>query len=395
MSNSTNAMKRIGIWGSTGSIGKQTLEIIESHPDLFCVEVLIANDNVELLTEQVIRYKPHYVAINNLKLLPLLQSNLRGKTCVILGGRQDIIDLAAAPDYDFMVAAMVGISGLEPVIRAIEHGKTIGLANKETLVVAGEIITSLALKHQATLIPIDSEHNAIFQCLQGENPSNLSKIYLTASGGPFLGKKTGYLESVKALHALRNPNWTMGKKVTIDSATLMNKGLELIEAKWLFNVTPQQLEVVIHKQSIVHSMVEFEDGSIKAQLSLPDMRFPIQYALSNPNRIPNFFPRLNWKNMKSLDFEEPDTKTFRNLELAQWALKHGGNLPCILNAANEIVVNAYLEDRIGFIDMMDIIEKTLLNIQFDPHPNLEKYFETDKISRTFAESQIKNVRVKY
>ena len=395
MSNSTNAMKRIGIWGSTGSIGKQTLEIIESHPDLFCVEVLIANDNVELLTEQVIRYKPHYVAINNLKLLPLLQSNLRGKTCVILGGRQDIIDLAAAPDYDFMVAAMVGISGLEPVIRAIEHGKTIGLANKETLVVAGEIITSLALKHQATLIPIDSEHNAIFQCLQGENPSNLSKIYLTASGGPFLGKKTGYLESVKALHALRNPNWTMGKKVTIDSATLMNKGLELIEAKWLFNVTPQQLEVVIHKQSIVHSMVEFEDGSIKAQLSLPDMRFPIQYALSYPNRIPNFFPRLNWKNMKSLDFEEPDTKTFRNLELAQWALKHGGNLPCILNAANEIVVNAYLEDRIGFIDMMDIIEKTLLNIQFDPHPNLEKYFETDKISRTFAESQIKNVRVKY
>ncbi len=384
-------VKSIGIWGSTGSIGIQTLEIVAAHQEKFCVEILIANENINLLLEQVRMFKPKIVAINNLDKLEPLKQALRGTTCKIYGGRHDIIQLAQSPDYDFMVSAMVGISGLEPTLMAIKAGKTIGLANKETLVVAGDIMMSQAKIHKSHIIPIDSEHSALFQCLLGEKNDEVEKIYLTASGGPFLGRKSNFLESVKALHALKNPNWVMGRKVTIDSATLMNKGLEMIEAKWLFNLNPEQIEVVVHRQSIIHSMIEFIDGSIKAQLSLPDMRFPIQFALSYPKRLPNFFPRLNWKKMKSLDFEEPDLKTFKNLEMAMWALKHGGNLPCILNAANEIVVEAYINDQIGFLDMPTIIEKTLLHIPFIAKPSLEDYFACDKEARIFALEKVKKM----
>ncbi|MCX8472068.1 MAG: 1-deoxy-D-xylulose-5-phosphate reductoisomerase [Sediminibacterium sp.] len=384
-------IRSIGIWGSTGSIGIQTLEIVAAHQDRFCVEILIANENINLLLEQVRMFKPRIVAINNIDKLEPLKQALRGTTCKVYGGRHDIIQLAQSPDYDFMVSAMVGISGLEPTLMAIKAGKTIGLANKETLVVAGDIMMSEVKKNKSHLIPIDSEHSALFQCLLGEKSDEVEKIYLTASGGPFLGRKSNFLESVKALHALKNPNWVMGKKVTIDSATLMNKGLEMIEAKWLFNLKPEQIEVVVHRQSIIHSMVEFIDGSVKAQLSLPDMRFPIQFALSYPKRLSNFFPRINWKKLKTLEFEEPDLKTFKNLDMAMWALKHGGNLPCILNAANEIVVEAYINDQIGFLDMPNIIEKTLLHIPFISHPTLEDYFSCDKEARIFALEKVKKM----
>ena len=307
----------------------------------------------------------------------------------VFGGEKALEEVAAMDCYDMMLAAIVGYAGLKPTLKAIENGKAIGLANKETLVVAGDIIMRKAVEHRVPIIPIDSEHSAIFQCLVGETRNKIEKIILTASGGPFIGRKPNYLVNVKREHALQHPNWTMGAKITIDSATLMNKGLEMIEAKWLFNLKPEQVQVVIHPQSIIHSMVQFEDGSIKAQMGLPDMKLPIQYALGFPKRIKNNFPRLDFKKVSTLNFEEPDVKTFRNLGLAQEALNKGGNLPCVMNAANEIVVYAFLRNRINFLDMTDAIEKTMQNIPFIGSPTLEEYFESDGEARTFAADIIK------
>jgi 1-deoxy-D-xylulose-5-phosphate reductoisomerase len=287
-----------------------------------------------------------------------------------------------------MLAAIVGYAGLKPTLMAIEAGKAIALANKETLVVAGDIIIRKAIEFRVPIIPVDSEHSAIFQCLVGEGRNKIEKIILTASGGPFLGRKPNFLMNVKREHALQHPNWSMGAKITIDSATLMNKGLEVIEARWLFNLKPEQIQVVIHPQSIIHSMVQFEDGSIKAQMGLPDMKLPIQYAMAFPQRIPNSFPRYNFKQPNTLQFDEPDLKTFRNLALALEAMKQGGNMPCILNAANEIAVYAFLKNRIGFLDMTDVVEKTMLHVSHIAEPTLEDYFETDGEARTFAASLI-------
>jgi 1-deoxy-D-xylulose-5-phosphate reductoisomerase len=290
--------------------------------------------------------------------------------------------------YDMMLAAIVGYAGLKPTLMAIEAGKAIGLANKETLVVAGDIIIRKAIEFRVPIIPVDSEHSAIFQCLVGEGRNKIEKIILTASGGPFLGRKPNFLMNVKREHALQHPNWSMGAKITIDSATLMNKGLEVIEARWLFNLKPEQIQVVIHPQSIIHSMVQFEDGSLKAQMGLPDMKLPIQYAMAFPQRIPNSFPRYNFKQPNTLQFDEPDLKTFRNLALALEAMKQGGNMPCILNAANEIAVYAFLKNGIGFLDMTDVVEKTMLHVSHIAEPTLEDYFETDGEARTFAASLI-------
>jgi 1-deoxy-D-xylulose-5-phosphate reductoisomerase len=291
--------------------------------------------------------------------------------------------------YDIMLAAIVGFAGLRPTLQAIENGKAVALANKETLVVAGDIVMQKAMEKRAPIIPVDSEHSAIFQCLLGETRNKIEKIVLTASGGPFLGKKPNYLVNVKRDHALQHPNWNMGAKITIDSATLMNKGLEMIEAKWLFNLQPDQVQVIIHPQSIIHSMIQFEDGSIKAQMGLPDMKLPIQYALSFPRRIGNNFPRYDFKKPGTLSFEEPDVKTFRNLTLATDALFKGGNLPCVLNAANEIAVFAFLRNRIGFLDMTDLVERTMQHVTHIEHPTLEEYFESDGEARNFAASLIK------
>jgi 1-deoxy-D-xylulose-5-phosphate reductoisomerase len=297
-------------------------------------------------------------------------------------------EVAGLDCYDLMLAAIVGYAGLRPTLAAIKIGKAIALANKETLVVAGDIVMRTALENKVPIIPVDSEHSAIFQCLVGETRNKIEKIILTASGGPFLGRKTNYLVNVKREHALQHPNWSMGAKITIDSATLMNKGLEMIEAKWLFNLRPQQIQVVVHPQSIIHSMVQFEDGSIKAQMGLPDMKLPIQYAMAFPLRIANQYPRLDFKSVRNLSFEDPDIKTFRNLALASEALEKGGNLACIMNAANEIAVYAFLKNRINFLDMTTIIEKTMQQIPFIQHPTLEEYFESDAAARNFAADQI-------
>lgn len=291
--------------------------------------------------------------------------------------------------YDLMLAGIVGYAGLKPTLKAIENGKAIALANKETLVVAGDIVMKKAVEHRVPVIPVDSEHSAIFQCLVGETRNRIEKIILTASGGPFLGRKPNYLVNVKREHAPQHPNWSMGAKITIDSATLMNKGLEMIEAKWLFNLKPEQIQVVVHPQSIIHSMVQFEDGSIKAQMGLPDMKLPIQYAMAFPKRIPNSFPRYDFKKVSTLNFEEPDLRTFRNLALAIEALNKGGNLPCVMNAANEIAVYAFLRNRINFLDMTDMIEKVMQKVPFIEKPTLEEYFESDGEARNFAADIIK------
>jgi 1-deoxy-D-xylulose-5-phosphate reductoisomerase len=306
-----------------------------------------------------------------------------------LGGEKAIEEVATMDIYDIMLAAIVGFAGLRPTLQAIDNGKAVALANKETLVVAGDIVMQKALEKRAPIIPVDSEHSAIFQCLVGETRSRIEKIVLTASGGPFLGKKPNFLVNVKRDHALQHPNWNMGAKITIDSATLMNKGLEMIEAKWLFNLQPDQVQVIIHPQSIIHSMIQFEDGSIKAQMGLPDMKLPIQYALAFPKRIANAFPRYDFRKPGTLSFEEPDVKTFRNLTLATEALFKGGNLPCVLNAANEIAVFAFLRNRIGFLDMTDLVERTMQQVPFIEHPTLEEYYESDGEARNFAASLIK------
>jgi len=381
--------KRIAIFGSTGSIGTQALEVIRSHPHLFEAEILTAQTNDELLIAQALEFKPNAVVIGEESKFKKVKEALSGTDTKVFTGENALEEVADFDTYDIMLAAIVGFAGLKPTLRAVGKGKLIALANKETLVVAGDIVMQKAIEFKAPIIPVDSEHSAIFQCLVGEARNPIEKIILTASGGPFLGKKPNFLVNVKRDHALQHPNWSMGAKISVDSATLMNKGLEVIEAKWLFNLRPDQIEVVVHPQSIIHSMVQFEDGSIKAQMGLPDMKLPIQYALGFPNRIPCNFPRFSFKKYPQLSFEEPDYKTFRNLGLAIEALHKGGNMPCILNAANEIAVWAFLKNRIGFLDITAVVEKTMAKIEFIEKPTLEEYFESDGEARNFAASIMK------
>jgi 1-deoxy-D-xylulose-5-phosphate reductoisomerase len=386
---SETVKKRIAIFGSTGSIGTQALDVIAANPDKFSAEVLTAHNNDELLVQQALKFNPNIVVIGDENRYSKVKQALASTDVKVFAGEKALEEVAAMDVYDLMLAAIVGYAGLRPTLKAISNGKAIALANKETLVVAGDIIMRKAVENKVPIIPVDSEHSAIFQCLVGETRNKIEKIILTASGGPFLGRKPNYLVNVKREHALQHPNWTMGAKITIDSATLMNKGLEMIEAKWLFNMKPEQIQVVVHAQSIIHSMVQFEDGSIKAQMGLPDMKLPIQYALAFPKRIKNDLPRFDFKKISTLSFEEPDVKTFRNLALAQEALYKGGNLPCVMNAANEIAVYAFLRNRINFLDMTDAIEKTMQSIPFIEKPTLEEYFDSDGEARNFAADLIK------
>jgi 1-deoxy-D-xylulose-5-phosphate reductoisomerase len=381
--------KRIALFGSTGSIGTQALDVIKAHPDQFTVEILTAHGNEDLLIQQALAFNPNAVVISDETKYAKVKEALSHTYIKVFGGEKALEEVAAFDTYDVMLAAIVGYAGLNPTIKAIEKGKMVALANKETLVVAGDIIMQKAVATGAAVVPVDSEHSAIFQCLVGESGNPIEKIILTASGGPFRGKKPNYLVNVKRDHALQHPNWTMGAKITIDSATLMNKGLEMIEAKWLFNLQPSQIQVVIHPQSIIHSMVQFEDGSIKAQMGLPDMKLPIQYALTFPARLKSPFPRYDFRKIDTLTFEEPDIRTFRNLGLAIEALNKGGNLPCIMNAANEVAVWAFLRNRISFLDMMAVVEQAMDKIAFIQKPTLDDYFESDAEARDFAASLIK------
>ena len=380
--------KRIAIFGSTGSIGTQALEVIASNPDKFEVEILTAHSNDKLLVQQAKKFNPNAVVIVNESKYAVVKEALGSTDVKVFAGENALEEVAVFDTYDMMVAAIVGFAGLKSTLKAIESGKAIALANKETLVVAGDIVMQRAVEKRVPVIPVDSEHSAIFQCLIGETRNKIEKVVLTASGGPFLGKKPNFLVNVKKEHALQHPNWNMGAKISVDSATLMNKGLEMIEARWLFNLQPEQIQVIVHPQSIIHSMVQFEDGSIKAQMGLPDMKLPIQYALAFPVRIPNAFPRYDFSRSSSLHFEQPDIKTFRNLALAGEALHKGGNMPCILNAANEIAVYGFLRNRIGFLDMMEMVERAMEKIPYIEKPSLEEYFESDAEARNFAASLI-------
>jgi 1-deoxy-D-xylulose-5-phosphate reductoisomerase len=381
--------KRIALFGSTGSIGKQAIEVIRANQTLFEVEILTAQSNHELLITQALEFNPNAVVIGDESKYLLVKDALSASGIKVFAGEAALVEVADFDSYDMMLAGIVGFAGLKPTLKGVEKGKAIGLANKETLVVAGDIVMSKAIEHRAPIIPVDSEHSAIFQCLVGEGRNKIEKIILTASGGPFIGKKPNFLVNVKRDHALNHQNWEMGAKISIDSSTLMNKGLEMIEAKWLFNLRPDQIQVVIHQQSVIHSMIQFEDGSIKAQMGLPDMKLPIQYAMAFPQRIKNDFPRLDFKKYPSLSFDEPDVKTFRNLALATDAMFKGGNMPCIMNAANEIAVWAFLHNRIGFLDMTAVVEKTMQQTAFIEKPSLEEYFESDGEARNFAASLIK------
>jgi len=381
-------IKRIAIFGSTGSIGTQALDVIAANRDKFSAEILTAQTNDALLIRQALEFNPNCVVIGDPQKYNEVKRALAHTHIKVFAGEKALEEAAAMDCYDMMLAGIVGYAGLKPVLRAIDSGKAIALANKETLVVAGDIVMQKAVEKRVPVVPVDSEHSAIFQCLVGEGRNKIEKVILTASGGPFFGKKPNFLVNVKRDHALQHPNWSMGAKITIDSATLMNKGLEMIEARWLFNLQPSQIDVVIHPQSIIHSMVQFADGSIKAQMGLPDMKLPIQYALSFPQRIPNDFPRYDFKKPNVLSFETPDMKTFRNLALAIEALHKGGNTPCVLNAANEIAVYAFLRNRIGFLDMTEIVERVLATIPFIERPTLEEYFDSDGEARNFAASLI-------
>ena len=379
--------RRIAILGSTGSIGTQALEVIEANPNLFQVEVLTANNNINLLISQALKYKPNAVVIGNKEHYRLLCDTLSETDTKVYAGYEAIAQVVEMETVDMVLTAMVGYSGLKPTFNAIKAKKPIALANKETLVVAGELIMQLAYENNVPILPVDSEHSAIFQCLVGErNP--IEKIILTASGGPFRNHSVKQLARVSRTDALRHPNWSMGDKITIDSATLMNKGFEVIEAKWLFNLLPDQIDVVVHPQSIIHSMVQFEDGSIKAQMGLPDMKLPIQYALGYPNRIKSDFPRFSFLSFPNLTFEEPDIDRFPALQLARSAMERGGNMPCILNAANEVAVDAFLKDKVGFLKMADIVEECLAKIWFVEHPTLDDYINTDQATRNFAQKLI-------
>ena len=384
-----HVIKRIAIFGSTGSVGIQALEVIAANTDKFSVEVLTANSNDELLVQQALKYNPNIVVIGDESKYAAVKKALSGTQVKVFAGDKSLEEVAGMDCYDLMLAAIVGFAGLRPTLKAISSGKAIALANKETLVVAGDIVMKMAVDNRVPVIPVDSEHSAIFQCLIGETRNRIEKVILTASGGPFLGRKTNYLVNVKREHALQHPNWRMGAKISVDSATLMNKGLEMIEAKFLFNLQPEQIQVVVHPQSIIHSMVQFEDGSIKAQMGLPDMKLPIQYALAFPKRIHNDFPRYDFRKINTLTFEDPDLRTFKNLALAIDALHKGGNLPCVMNAANELAVYAFLRNRIGFLEMTDIIEKTMEKVPFIEEPTLEEYFDSDGEARNFAADIIK------
>lgn len=379
-------MRSIAILGSTGSIGTQTLQVVEANPALFQVELLTAQNNWELLVQQALRVQPNSVVIGNKKNFNAVKEALAHTDIKVFTGKESIIDSVKSTNIDVVLTALVGFAGLEPTIAAIKSGKAIALANKETLVVAGELITKLALEYRVPILPVDSEHSAIFQCLAGEH-SPIEKIILTASGGPFRQFSKEQLQTVTSAQALNHPNWCMGNKITIDSASLMNKGLEVIEAKWLFGLNPEQIEVVIHPQSIIHSMVQFEDGSIKAQMGLPDMRVPIQYALTYPYRAKSDFPRLNFTDYPQLTFEKPDTDRFPNLALAHEAMVKGGNMPCILNAANEIVVESFLRNDISFIEMSDIIAQTMGKISYVKNPSIEDYAQSD------SEARVKTVEI--
>lgn len=382
-----NKKKKIAILGSTGSIGTQALQVIEEHAERYEAYVLTANNRVELLIEQARKFQPEIVVIANEEKYGILREALADMPIKVYAGADAICQVVREKDIDIVLTAMVGFSGLRPTIAAIEAHKTIALANKETLVVAGELIKELALRHHAPIIPVDSEHSAIFQSIMGEQ-SPIEKLILTASGGPFRTFTREQLATVTREQALKHPNWDMGAKITIDSASMMNKGFEVVEAKWLFDVRPDQIEVVVHPQSVVHSAVQFEDGAVKAQLGVPDMRVPIQLAFSYPERLKSSFDRLDFVQASPLTFEAPDTERFRNLALAYVALDRGGNMPCILNAANEIVNRAFLENRIGFLQMSTIIEETMQQVSFLATPTLEDYFETDAEARRYAAEKI-------
>lgn len=387
-------VKNIAILGSTGSIGTQALEVIAQNPGLFRASLLTALSNADLLIEQATTFLPEYVIIADEAKYPQVKTALSHLPVKVLGGYAAIADTVTLPGIDTVLTALVGFAGLEPTIAAIKAGKTIALANKETMVVAGELITQLAKQHNVNILPVDSEHSAIFQCLTGEENNPIEKLIITASGGPFRGKSREFLSGVTRAEALNHPNWVMGAKITIDSASLMNKGLEVIEAKWLFDVALDKIEVVVHPQSIIHSMVQFEDGSIKAQLGLPDMKLPIQYALAYPNRIKNDFKRFDFVNYPNLTFEKPDLDTFRNLALAYEALNRGGNMPCIINAANEIAVAGFLNGSLGFLHMSDVIETCMQKINFMPTPQLADYLSTDKETRILAQNLIQQMPAK-
>ncbi len=383
--------KNIAILGSTGSIGTQALEVVTDNPNLFRAFVITAQSNADLLITQALQFNPEYVIICDESKYAYLNNALAATSVKVLAGIAAINDIVTHPDIDIVLTAMVGFAGLMPTINAIKAGKHIALANKETLVVAGELITSLAKQHHVHILPVDSEHSAIFQCLAGEDMATIEKVILTASGGPFRGKTIDFLADVTREDALKHPNWKMGAKITIDSASLMNKGLEVIEAKWLFDVEAQQIDVIVHPQSIIHSMVQFNDGSIKAQMGLPDMKLPIQYALAYPERINSNFKRFDFVNYPSLTFEKPDIKTFRNLAIAFEALKQGGNMPCIINAANEIAVAGFLNNTLGFLAMSDVIETCMQKISYKANPTLDDYLNTDKETRIFAQNLIKQI----
>lgn len=377
-------MKNIALLGSTGSIGTQALDVVRSHPEAFRIEVLSAQNNAALLIEQAAEFRPNVVVIGREELYDQVFSALDPLGIKVYSGAASLASVAQMDTVDLVLTSMVGYSGLLPTLKAVDAGKTIALANKETLVVAGELVTRKAAKKGVAIYPVDSEHSAIFQCLVGEFHNPIEKIVLTASGGPFRGKDREFLRNVTKEQALKHPNWVMGAKITIDSASLMNKGLEVIEAKWLFGLSPEQIEVIVHPQSIIHSLVQFEDGSMKAQMGLPDMRLPIQFAMGYPQRLPSSFPRFNFLDYPSLTFEQPDTDTFRNLALAFRALDAGGNAPCVLNAANEIAVEEFLRDRIGFLEMSDLIADCLDRIPYIAQPDYDDYVQTDAETRRIA-----------
>lgn len=380
--------KHIAILGSTGSIGTQTLEVIEANPEEFIVDVLTANNNIELLIQQAKKFKPDVVVIACEGKYEELTEALKEEPIKVYAGADALAQVVQMSSIDVVVTAMVGYSGLLPTIKAIEAKKNIALANKETLVVAGEIIQKLALENGVNIYPVDSEHSAIFQCLSGEFDNSIEKIYLTASGGPFRGKDKKFLETVTSKQALKHPNWDMGAKITIDSASMMNKGFEAIEAKWLFDLKPAQVDVIVHPQSIVHSLVQFEDGSMKAQMGLPDMKLPIQFALTYPKRLKTDFPRFNFLDYPNLSFEPADYENFKNLNLAFQAMEKGGNMPCIINAANEVMVEAFLRDQVGFLKMSDIIEQCMDQVGFIGKPSYDDYVMTDKEARKLALSML-------
>jgi 1-deoxy-D-xylulose-5-phosphate reductoisomerase len=384
--------ERIALLGSTGSIGSQALDVIARYPDKFVVEVLVACNNIDLLTQQARKFLPDSVVIGNEKLYQRLKENLSNTAIKVYAGKEAIDQVVISSNVDVVIASIVGYSGLRPTIAAIKAGKKIALANKETLVVAGEIIGKLTRESGSQIIPVDSEHSAIFQCLVGETGNPIEKITLTASGGPFLDFSEEKLKNVKPSQALKHPNWDMGSKVTIDSASLMNKGLEVIEAKWLFGLNPDQISVIVHPQSVIHSFVHFADGSVKAQLGVPDMRVPILYALTYPDRFISDLPRLDFRDHKNLTFCDPDIKKFRNLSLAYQALRKGGNMPCILNAANEMAVNAFLNEKTGFLQMSDIVEYTMEHSDFSASPDLDSLEISDCNAREIATNYINKIQ---